>query len=327
MTGLRIRLFSRFEVRFDGQIVPGLETRKAQELFAFLLLHKDRPHSREILASMMWPGSTTRQARKYLRHTLWQLQSALQSGDSRNSPTVLAGDHDWLSIDPDSDVWIDSAELERAYLLVRGISGRQFDSQQSEIVRRAVGLYRGDLLEGWYDDWCLFERERMQRMYLALLGKLMLYCEAEGEYELGLECGSLALQCDVAYERIHRRMMRLHYLSGDRTAALRQYQRCVAFLREELEVEPSARTVALHEWIRLDRPLSSVAAMRDHDSQDRDAQDRGSQDTASQIPAWELSSRQEALEQLEHLQASFLELQSRFEETFAAFRGTRTREG
>jgi DNA-binding SARP family transcriptional activator len=311
MTALRIRLFGRFEVRHDGRIAPGLHPRKSQELFAYLLLHNDRPHSREILANLMWPRSTTQQARKYLRHTLWQLQSALDPADRIDGTGVLSVDHDWLQINPQVDVWLDTAELERAYLVVQGISGREFDSQQSETVQQALALYRGDLLEGWYDDWCLFERERLQRLYLALLGKQMIYCEMHGDYELGLDCGNRALQCDVAYERIHRRMMRLHYLAGDRTGALRQYQRCVAFLREELDVEPSARTLSLYDRIRSGRPLTFAPTTPER----------------PEISDQRLLSVPEALEQLEQLQTAFLELQCQFQEAVEAFESAASQRG
>ncbi len=120
-------------------------------------------------------------------------------------------------------------------------------------------LYRGGLQESWYHDWYLYERERLQHLYLILLDKLMDYCEARGEFEAGLVYGALILRCERARERTHRRLMRLFYASGDRTAALRQYERCVAALKEELGVEPAKRTVALVEQIRADQlqPLNA----------------------------------------------------------------------
>jgi DNA-binding SARP family transcriptional activator len=93
----------------------------------------------------------------------------------------------------------------------------------------------------------------LQQIYLALLEKQMAYCETHGDYVTGLDCGTCALRYDMAHERIHRRLMRLHYLAGNRTAALRQYERCVAFLRQELDVTPARRTVALYEAIRADQ--------------------------------------------------------------------------
>ncbi len=55
-----------------------------------------------------------------------------------------------------------------------------------------------------------------------------------------------------ARESTHRRLMRLYYRAGDRTAALRQYDHCVAALNEELGVKPSRLTVEVYNQIRLD---------------------------------------------------------------------------
>ena len=47
--------------------------------------------------------------------------------------------------------------------------------------------------------------------------------------------------------------MKLYYFSGDRTAALRQYERCTSALREELDVEPAHSTRLLKELIARDQ--------------------------------------------------------------------------
>ena len=60
----------------------------------------------------------------------------------------------------------------------------------------------------------------------------------------------MILRYDRARERTHRQLMRLLYMSGDRTGALRQYERCVSALREELGVQPDKLTLALYEEIR-----------------------------------------------------------------------------
>jgi hypothetical protein len=48
-------------------------------------------------------------------------------------------------------------------------------------------------------------------------------------------------------------MMRLQYLAGDRAGAIRQFQRCVAALHEELGIKPSRRTCEVYERIRADQ--------------------------------------------------------------------------
>ncbi|MCB0152922.1 MAG: bacterial transcriptional activator domain-containing protein, partial [Caldilineaceae bacterium] len=113
-------------------------------------------------------------------------------------------------------------------------------------------LYDGDLLEGWYHDWCIFERERLQGMYLAMLDKLVAHAECMADFATAVHYCELSLRCDPARERTHRRLMRLHALAGNRTAALRQFELCRAMLADELGVEPAQSTVALYEHIRQD---------------------------------------------------------------------------
>jgi two-component SAPR family response regulator len=156
-----------------------------------------------------------------------------------------------VQLDPKT-VWLDVAVFEEAFHATQGIPGKELDQPRAEMLKDAVRLYKGDLLDGWYQDWCLFERERLQNMYLSTLDKLMDYCTQHHEYEAGHGYGSTILRYDRASERTYRRLMHLQYRAGDRTGALRQYERCVAALDEELGVKPERRTQSLYEQIRSD---------------------------------------------------------------------------
>jgi DNA-binding SARP family transcriptional activator len=103
----------------------------------------------------------------------------------------------------------------------------------------------------------LYERTRLQLVFLSILDKLVTYCETHNAFDEGLAYGMRILRYDRASERAHRQIMRLHYLKGDRTAALRQYQQCVATLDEELGVLPSQRTTHLHKQIQADQFVGS----------------------------------------------------------------------
>jgi DNA-binding SARP family transcriptional activator len=166
---------------------------------------------------------------------------------------MLKIEDDWVTMNGDASIWVDASLFEQSYQLCKGRPGRDLTPDMAQALQMAIQLYRGDLLEGWYQEWCLFERERYQGQYLTMLDKMLDYCEASCDYEGGVAYGERVLRCDRARERTHRRLMRLHWLIGDRTAALRQYERCVTALAEELDVKPSARTLALYQQIRADR--------------------------------------------------------------------------
>jgi DNA-binding SARP family transcriptional activator len=239
----------------DGQF-GSPSAQKAQEMLCYLLIRRDRPHRREALTHLLWPTSSAAHAAKSFRQTLWQLRTALVD-ESASASEFLQVDLEWIGLHPEAHVWLDVSEFERVSRAARGVDGHELSDSLSEQVRAVLDLYRGDLLEGWDQDWCVFERERLRQAYLALLGKEIAYCETHALYEEGIAYGVRALRCEVAHERAHRTLMRLYYLSGDRTAALRQYERCVTLLRQELDVGPSQRTVTLYERIRLGRPPES----------------------------------------------------------------------
>src|SRR4029453_9228778 len=103
---------------------------------------------------------------------------------------VLIVEPDWVRLNPEADLWLDVAVFERAFALVQGVPGQELDAQRARPLQDAVQLYEGDLLEGWYQDWCLYERERLQNTYLAMLDKLTGYCAAHHEGEPGVVSGT-----------------------------------------------------------------------------------------------------------------------------------------
>jgi DNA-binding SARP family transcriptional activator len=258
VSGLNVRLFAKFSVEKDKRVLEGFESGKSLELFCYLLLNRDQYHNRETLASLLWDSNSTSQSKKYLRQALWQLQSILQEISNSSDHPILLIEPEWIRVNPEAGLWIDVAEFEAAYKKAHGLQGWQLDAETLQDLEQAVQYYSDDLLLGWYQDWALFERERLQNMFLSILDKLMVYCEAHGEYERGINYGMRILSFDRAHERSHQSLMRLYYLSGDRTAALRQYMRCEQALREELGVHPARRTQELYEIFKADDGLETA---------------------------------------------------------------------
>ena len=251
MSNFTITLFGKFNIEHRGQKIEAIRSHKAQELLGYLLLYRNRAQPREALAELLWEDQPPAKSKKYLRQTLWLLQSALKDGADSQSPELLVDD-EWVQINPTRDFRVDATQFENIYNSVKGKPAQGLYPLDFKSIQKAVHLYKGDLLEGWYQDWCMIERERFEIMYLMLLDKLIQFCEIRQEYTVGLIYAAEILRHDQAYESAHRQMMRLYFLAGDRTQALRQYERCAIALRNELDVEPSEETRQLYEKIRLD---------------------------------------------------------------------------
>lgn len=289
---LQVYLFGKFCVQRNGQVLEGIDARKAQELFCYLLLYRDHSLSREALASVLWPDTTTAQSKKYLRQALWQLQASLGSQSEPVLNRILLVQPERVQLNPEADLWLDVAVFEDAFASVQKITGQELKASQAQILQHAAELYQKPLLEGWYEDWCLQERERLQAMYLIMLDKLMDYSEVHHDYQTGLFYGMRILNYERTRESTHQRLMRLHYLAGDRASALRQYEHCIAILDEEFGVKPSRQTIALYKDIRTDQ-------LQEHRS--RDDSDEVSEGTNLSLL--------EVLNSLSQLQTSLIDLQ------------------
>lgn len=249
---LNVRLFGKLSLQRGDAELDSLRFGKLAELFCYLLVHRDRPHSREVLSTVLWGDSTTAQSRKYLRQALWQLQRILR--DASEAPVLLA-DRSAVQMQLTGDVWVDVSAFEAVCVPLQQVAAGRLTAQQAASLTEALDLYRGDLLEGWYQDWCLFDRERLENLYLLSLEKLMSYSEEQKQYAAGLEMGERILRLDRAHERTYQTMIRMQAAAGDRAAAIRLYQRCEAALREELGVGPAGTTVELIDRIRGEHAL------------------------------------------------------------------------
>ncbi len=251
MSSWKATLFGKFNVEHDEISRPRFDTRQVQELFGYLLLFWQHPQPREALIETLWGDQPVGKARKKLRQTLWRLQSAL--GKQANAAGLdLLTDNEWIEIVLPAGFWLDTKEFENIFNSINEKRIQELNMSDLQKMQHAANIYKGDLLEGWYPDWCIFERERFQIMHLLLLDKLVQFCELHQKYDSGLSYAMKILRHDSAYERAHQQLMRLYYLSGNRTQALHQYERCVIALQRGLDVEPSEKTKQLYETIRLD---------------------------------------------------------------------------
>ena len=184
MSSVRISMLGKLGIQRNEQDLVDLESRRAQELLCYLLLYRERLHEREKLACLLWGESSTAHSKRNLRQTLWQLQAALNS--CCNGEKLLIVDNGWIGINSSADYWLDIAALEQAFTHLQTLDNPNLNQQQALMLEQVVKYYKGDLMEGCYQDWCIYERERYQTMYLTILDHLLRYGETNHDYQFGI---------------------------------------------------------------------------------------------------------------------------------------------
>ena len=249
MDHLRIRLFGGLEVCRGDSSLPALPTRRARSLLAYLALHRDRAVHRDLLCGLLWGEHPETEARKALRTTLWRIRSVLEPREEDRG-AFLRMDGPQVTFPGTGDAWVDALEFEACVERRESDAPGALSPEATGRLYRAVSLYRGDLLDGLYDDWCHFDRERFSLAYLGALERLMVHCQSQGHWLAAISFGRQLLRKDPIREHVHRELMICHLSMGDRPSALRQYEVCVRLMREELGVEPMEETRRLHHTIR-----------------------------------------------------------------------------
>ena len=242
------------ELRCAGALLRLPATARSRSLLAYLIVHRKRPHPRERLADLFWPNRPRTKSLRSLSTALWRIRRTLPPGDY-----ILADVHT-VQFNPHSDYWLDVEAFEQEIKEARGKAQdtrcREQDAKRKEegglnpascILHLAscVQLYRGDFLEGLYDDWCLEERYRLEGMYLEALERLVTLHERLDQPEAALRYGARLLTRDPLREDIHRTIIRLQVRLGNRAEAVRQARRCRAVLRSELGMDLAPETTAL----------------------------------------------------------------------------------
>ncbi len=244
MARLTLCLLGSFEVTLDGHPLTAFVSDKARALLAYLAVESGRAHSREKLVGLLWPDSPEAAARANLSHVLTNLRQLLSDRDAQ--PPFLLASRQSIQFSRESSSSVDVTAFEV-------LASRQDPSGPE----RAASLYRGRFLEGFslpgsseFEEWLLLEQEHLHRLAMGALARLVTAYEAEGQIERALTFAWRQLELDPSWESAHRQTMRLLAQSGQRDAALAQYQACRRLLAEELAAKPSRETVSLFEQIR-----------------------------------------------------------------------------
>lgn len=253
---LRVRLFGTGQAKYYQRHLDGFPHQRASLLLCYLLLNHDYPHHRERLSATFWEEHPASVARKNLRNALWKLRQILQSVGAPPDNYLLTSD-DSISFINSSLYWLDVDDFKETAARYEHLPGEELNAEQAAQLQDAANLYTGNLLESVYEDWCIYDREQLHLTHLSILNKLLVYYGISGDYERSLGYGKQILNLDNTMERVHRQVMCLEWLSGDRSGALAQYKLCAQILRDELDISPMEETHKLYKQMLHDQVRSS----------------------------------------------------------------------
>lgn len=245
MSRLALNLLGPPVLESDGRPVE-IGRRKALALLVYLAA-TEQTHSRDALATLLWPEYGQSQARANLRNALSALHQALGEG-------MLVTERETVRLASGQELWVDLRQFQS---LLEGCPTHARSAAMDcpdclSMLEQAAALYRNDFLFGFslpdsreFDEWQFFQTERLRDELASLLQRLAKGCEADGRLDRAIGHARRWLALDPLEEAAQREVMQLYAASGQQAAALRQYRECIRVLQEELGAEPEQETTEL----------------------------------------------------------------------------------
>jgi DNA-binding SARP family transcriptional activator len=216
---------------------PALRQGKPRAVLAMLLLHANQPVSVEQVAAAVWGEDAPVGAARTVHVYISRLRKALGGGD--RIATTPAGYR--LRVEPGE---LDLERFEQALAEGRRLLDRDAPARASELLRGALGLWRGPPLEefGWAP-FAPVERRRLEELERAAVELRVDADLAAGRHtELVPELQGLTGRHPWR-EHLHAQLLLALYRSGRQAEALEAYRRTRKVLVEELGIEPGASCV------------------------------------------------------------------------------------
>ena len=255
---LRIYLFGAPSFELDGKPIH-IPRRKAIALLAYLVT-TGSAHSRDSLATIFWPEYDQSRARANLRRELSRIKTSINKD-------IFTSERENVALNPDLDYWSDIIEyqsrVKASFEYLSDQSGKSWGQDIPAIIselEECAALYSSEFMAGFtlpdcpkFDDWQFFERESLDRSLRDSLQYLVLWNILLGAFDQGIKYARRILALDELSEPAHRQLMQLYTWSGQRGAAIRQYEQCAKLLSDEIGVKPEDETVKLFEAIKSNR--------------------------------------------------------------------------
>ncbi len=227
-------------------------TQHCARILAYLAWHLTRPHAREALVELHWPGVSARVGRQRLSVNLTYLRRLLEPNEQLRGRVVLAG-RDTVALNPEL-VFCDAAELRARAVAARAGSPDQALAQCEE----ALAWWRGPFLDGLYAGWAAVAEQSVQTDYLSIAERVVTGRLADHRPAAALAAAQQAVTADPGSEAAWRLLLEVAAGTGDRALASEALSRARTALAT-FDLAPSDDLVALADSVAGGRRVRAEA--------------------------------------------------------------------
>lgn len=237
---LQVSCFGKFRVIITetGREISW-RTRKALELFAYLVDLEGKPVERRVLLEQLWPDNPPNNEVAMLHNMIYSIRKELSSQPELKNLIQYKGHQYYL----DSSQFASDLESKKQICRLAEMG------KASELYER-----REELLDNWGvylkevdGTWCMTRRAYFERTYGKACRLLADYCRKMGDLETEAACWSAYMAADRYSEEAVAGLLRCYADMGERSQMQRIFETARKIFREEMETELDPETLRIYE--------------------------------------------------------------------------------
>lgn len=242
---VNIRMFSSFEVEYDGKVITEADNRSAKLwlLLAYLICNRHKPITQRMLLEDLWNSDSTET--NVLKATLHRLRQMLSEhfGEEFGHGFIVCQKKIY-SIAEEYELLCDFEQFDLLHKQTKKVKS---DDEKFSLYREMFELYRGEILEDFSDaSWIMSWSVQYRSVYLELIQNILEICERQQRYKEALEILSRAGEVMKYEESIYVPLIRILVRMGKYADAIQVYGRLNDMLSVTYGVKPSKEAKNLY---------------------------------------------------------------------------------
>ncbi|MFI5211899.1 MAG: BTAD domain-containing putative transcriptional regulator [Ignavibacteria bacterium] len=228
--------------------------KKRKLILCYLLLDRNQQLSKDKIIDIFYPETSLDNADNLFHQSISNIRTALKpDGDgTENVKSKKEGialqyiiyEGKTLKLNPDFSYYSDIEEFDS--LLEKAFS-KENNSEKLRLLKEAVLLYKGEALEGYYEQWCENLRSEYRNKFIKVLEQLLRLLLEAGQYDDITIYGDKLLMTDNLNETAYSIQIESLVRAGNIITAKEKYQQMLGVYKTELGEKPSGRIISMIE--------------------------------------------------------------------------------
>ena len=244
---INVSFFGNFEMKFRGELIPDEKwLRKIRKLiFGYIILNRKRNLTKEDITEMFYSDSTSENAENIFYQLMSNVRGIFKNdykfGKKTFSNSFISYEDKIIQLNPFYFYYVDSEEFENIYKKISGFGINE--SEKIYLIEKAVEIYKGDFLAGFYQTWCDELRDKYKDMYLEMLENIIDIFKEKQNYQKVIYYADKLVKADSLNEEAYLLLIKSNLKLYNNSSARSIAKQMIKIFKKELGEEPSKETM------------------------------------------------------------------------------------